>query len=164
MTESGSLYDFQEFFTMEEASALIAGVGSRHHPKGVPQIVKRMRDDVERGRLTVVGGVIARDELASWIAAAGLSSEYSFGSPPDHGDQSIVGAIALCGLPVELRAAIMAHQAVLNGFGDKATTPRIRLIEYLKKHYPAFKKGQVSRVATVANPDKTTGRKKNNKE
>ena len=164
MTESGSIYDFQESFSMEVASALIAGVGPRHHPKGVSPIVERMRNDAGRGRLTVVGGVIARDEISRWLAASGLGSSYQFSSPPDHGDKSIDGAINLSDLPLELRAATIAHREVLNGFGDQTTTPRTRLIEYLKKHYPAFKQGQVSRVATVANPDKTTGRKKSIKE
>jgi hypothetical protein len=159
-----SAYDFQESFTMEVASALIEGLGPRFHPKGLPQIVQRMRDDAGRGLLTVVDGVIARDEIARWIAASGLGSEYSFGSPPDHGGQSIKGAIDLSNLPVELRAATMAHRALLDGYGDQSATPRTRLIAYLKEHYPAFKQEQKQRIATVANPDKTTGRKKNIKE
>ena len=46
MTQSSSSYDFQETFSIEEASALIAGLSPRHHPKGVPRITKRMQDGV----------------------------------------------------------------------------------------------------------------------
>ena len=63
-------------------------------------------------------------------------------------------------LPAELDAANMAFRAVNNGYGDTTTTPKNRLIDYLQKHYPAFKPEQVNRIATVANPDKSTGRKK----
>ena len=63
-------------------------------------------------------------------------------------------------LPAELDAANMAFRAVTNGYGDTTTTPKNRLTNYLQKHYPAFKPEQVNRIATVANPDKSTGRKK----
>jgi hypothetical protein len=63
-------------------------------------------------------------------------------------------------LPPELDAANMAFRAVTNGYGDPTVTPRNRLVDYLEKNYPDFKAEQVQRIATVANPDKTTGRKK----
>ncbi len=68
-----------------------------------------------------------------------------------------------CDLPQELDAGNMAFRAVTNGYGDQSATTRNRLIDYLKKHYPDFKEGQVERIATVANPDKSTGRKKSTK-
>ena len=67
-------------------------------------------------------------------------------------------------LPPELDAANMAFRAVTNGFGDQSATARNRLVIYLKTHYPDFKDEQVQRIATVANPDKSTGRKKAGKE
>lgn len=70
------------------------------------------------------------------------------------------GEIDPLDLPLELDAANMAFRAVSKGFGDQSVTPKNRLIAYLQKHYPDFKKEQVKRIATVANPDKTTGRKK----
>ena len=66
--------------------------------------------------------------------------------------------------PPELDAANMAFRAVSNGYGNQSATVRNRLIEYLEKHYPSFKGEQVQRIATVANPDKSTGRKKIGKE
>jgi hypothetical protein len=67
-------------------------------------------------------------------------------------------------LPAELDAANVAFRAVTNGHGDPAATPRNRLIDYLEKNFPDFKPEQVQRIATVANPDKSTGRKKSAKE
>lgn len=65
--------------------------------------------------------------------------------------------------PEELDSANMAFQAVTNGYGDQSETFRIRLVDYLKKTFPKFTNDAVQRIATVANPSKTPGRKKNNK-
>ena len=67
-------------------------------------------------------------------------------------------------LPFELDAANMAFRAVSNGYGDQAATPRNRLVKYLESHYSHFTKEQVLRIATVANPDKSPGRKKSYQE
>jgi hypothetical protein len=61
-------------------------------------------------------------------------------------------------LPAELDAAKIAFRAVTNGYGDAATF-RNRLIQYLEEHFPSFRPEAVKRIATLANPDKTTGRK-----
>jgi hypothetical protein len=66
--------------------------------------------------------------------------------------------------PEELDSANMAFQAVTNGFGDPSETFRIRLVDYLKKTFPKFTNDAVQRIATVANPSKSPGRKKNNKQ
>lgn len=66
-------------------------------------------------------------------------------------------------LPIELDAANMAYRAVLNGYGSSDTF-RNRLIEYLFETFPYLKNDAIQRIATVANPDKTTGRKKREKE
>ncbi len=63
-------------------------------------------------------------------------------------------------LPKELDAANIAFRAVLNGYGKHTATRRNRTIAYLKENYKDFKPDAIKRIATVANPDKTTGRKK----
>jgi hypothetical protein len=67
-------------------------------------------------------------------------------------------------LPLELDSANMAFRAVTTGYGDPTATFRNRLIEYLKNTLPNLKREEVDRIATVANPDKSRGRKKRNKE
>lgn len=67
-------------------------------------------------------------------------------------------------LPVDLDAANMAYRAVSNGYGDTAETDRKRIVNYLREKYPDFAKDRINRIATVANPDKSTGRKKIGKE
>ncbi len=67
-------------------------------------------------------------------------------------------------LPKELDAANMAYRAVLNGHGSEADSFKNRLIDYLKTRYPHFTNDAVLRIATVANPDKAPGRKKQNRE
>ncbi len=67
-------------------------------------------------------------------------------------------------LPIELDAANMAYRAVLNGYGNQSDTFKNRLIDYLQTTYTDLKTEAVQRIATVANPDKATGRKKITKE
>ena len=67
-------------------------------------------------------------------------------------------------LPIELDAANMAYRAVLNGHGSETDSFKNRLIDYLKTRYPHFTNDAVLRIATVANPDKAPGRKKQNRE
>jgi hypothetical protein len=63
-------------------------------------------------------------------------------------------------LPVELDAANIAFRSVKNGYGDQAATFRNRVIDYLKANHSHMTDEALQRIATVANPDKTTGRKK----
>lgn len=67
-------------------------------------------------------------------------------------------------LPIELDAANMAYRAVLNGYGNQSDTFKNRLTAYLQTTYTDLSRDAISRIATVANPDKSTGRKKPNKE
>lgn len=62
-------------------------------------------------------------------------------------------------LPEELDAANMAFRAVTNNYGDQSETFKNRLIDYLRKTFPDFSNSAVERIATVANPDKSPGRK-----
>lgn len=164
MAADFSAFDFQQSFSIEEASVLIQGMQPRFHPNGIPQVVRRMRDAVAKGEMAIADGVIPREEISRWLAASGLMSEYQFGIPANLGSQSGVGDIDPSDLPPELDAANMAYRAIENGYGDSASTPKQRLVAYLESHYPSFKPEQVKRIATVANPDKSTGRKKPGKE
>jgi hypothetical protein len=112
--------------------------------------------------------VFTRGELTRWLSAIGMKSVYQFDRSKD---LTIPTAIVLtdqdidpADLPVELDAANMAYRAVLNGYGDKSETFKNRLIDYLKGHYTDLKPEAVQRIATVANPDKSAGRKKRDKE
>jgi hypothetical protein len=67
-------------------------------------------------------------------------------------------------LPRELDAAMMAFRAVTNGYGDTSATFKNRLIDYLEKSFEHLGKEAIQRIAIVANPDKSTGRKKSIKE
>ena len=66
-------------------------------------------------------------------------------------------------LPEELDAANLAFRAVTNKYGDQSATFRNRLVDYLKNTFPKFKNDTVERIATVANPDKSPGRKPSRK-
>ncbi|MBX7229997.1 MAG: hypothetical protein K1X48_10375 [Burkholderiaceae bacterium] len=66
--------------------------------------------------------------------------------------------------PEELDAANIAFRRVSRGYGDKALTFRNRLLAFLEENYSHLKSEAIERIATVANPDKTRGRKKNDKE
>jgi hypothetical protein len=74
------------------------------------------------------------------------------------------GVIDPADLPEELSAANIAFRAVSNGYGDVNAPFKRRLIDYLEKHYLAKKllasHEAVERIATVANPDKSPGRKR----
>jgi hypothetical protein len=61
-------------------------------------------------------------------------------------------------LPDELDCALMALRAVRNGYGTESTQ-RKRITEWLKAHRSDLKPDAIERIATVANPDKATGRK-----
>ena len=67
-------------------------------------------------------------------------------------------------LPDELHMANLAFRAVTNGHGKQSDTFRNRVISYLKLTYPNLKNDPLQRIATVANPDKSTGRKRRNPE
>ncbi len=69
-----------------------------------------------------------------------------------------------CDIPMELDAANLAFRAVSNGHGERSATFKNRLINYLEKNFTDLKPEAVQRIATVANPDKSTGRKKRDKE
>jgi hypothetical protein len=79
-------------------------------------------------------------------------------------ETSIESEIDPSDLPAELDAANTAYRAVLNGYGKQGDTPKNRLIAYLKATYKHLTPNAVARIATVANPDKSPGRMKSDKE
>ena len=109
-----------------------------------------------------------RQSIARWLAATGMKSVYQFDrvncSPTTPVVSEPDSDIDPTELPPELDAANVAFRAITKGYGDPKATARNRLIDYLETAFPSFKPEQVQRIATVANPDKTTGRKKIGKE
>lgn len=103
----------------------------------------------------------SRTAVAAWLEAIGMPSEYHF----DRNQRSISemegeDLFDPSDFPEELSIANIAFRAVKNGHGDSSATFRNRLIDYLGKVYPDLKDEAVDRIATVANPDKSRGRKK----
>jgi hypothetical protein len=116
--------------------------------------------------------VFSREEIHRWLEAIKVRSIYEF-SPSvqapelitDDRTQKVEQAeleIDPSDYPNELDAANMAFRAIAKGYGDQTKTARNRLVDYLNERYPEFRQQQRERIATVANPDKTTGRKKSN--
>jgi hypothetical protein len=108
----------------------------------------------------------SREQIANWLDVIGMQSKYEFrrGGTTSPAREAIAIEIDPADLPIELDAANLAFRAVMNGYGDPSKTPRNRLIDYIEENFPDFKSEQVQRIATVANPDKTTGRKRSSKE
>ncbi|HPW29492.1 MAG TPA: hypothetical protein PLL01_08905 [Rhodoferax sp.] len=100
----------------------------------------------------------SRIELSRWLDAIGMKSVYKF--TPEHKNQTAQEPyIDPSDLPNELHAANIAFRAVTHGYGDNNETFKNRLRDYLEKHFIDLTPEAVNRIATVANPDKTTGRK-----
>jgi hypothetical protein len=66
--------------------------------------------------------------------------------------------------PYELQAANIAFRAITKGHGDNTATFKNRLIDFIEKNFTELSNEAIQRIATVANPDKSTGRKKSGKE
>jgi len=155
-------YDFHNKFTIELASALIAGLEPRHHPAGSKTIAQRMRADVSEGKLSLVENQADRNEIARWLAESQLKSDYVFDLRRSVSDDQVKASSnsAPEDLPEQLDIANITYRAVSNGYGDNAATFRNRMVDYLKSNYPELSTEAVNRIATVANPDKSPGRKK----
>jgi len=106
----------------------------------------------------------ARYSIVGWLKAIGMKSVYQFDLRKDSTTPTTIVQsdpdISPDDLPEELYLANLAYRAVLNGYGDKSDTFKTRLIDYLQKNYADLKTEAVQRIATVANADKTAGRKK----
>ena len=99
-----------------------------------------------------------RAEIVRWLGVVDATSKYQFdlGPTSTRGDAEIDPS----DFPDELDAANIAFRSVKNGYGDQSATPKNRTIAFLQENYPRLSNEAVQRIATVANPDKTTGRKK----
>ena len=131
---------------------------------------------VEAGRVALYEQRFSRSELGRWIKENSLPSAYPFvadttGEASDQYEKEIpgltvqpkTGSVTLeidpADLPDELSAANIAFRAITNGYGNQSKPPRARLEDFLREMYPALKATAIDRIATIANPDKTTGRK-----
>ena len=108
----------------------------------------------------------SRKQISNWLGVIGMVSLYPFERSgvklgATHTDQSEVDP---SDMPLELDIANIAYRAVTNGYGDPMATPRSRLVAYVKEHFVELKPDTVKRIATIANPDKSVGRKNYGKE
>jgi hypothetical protein len=187
-----SHWDFSLEFRYWEAASLMAGIdpcnyklhrakidpiarrlewdSMKSFAKG-PRWVRESPTDLECCKPERTEPMFERSEIVRWLGATGLPSVYCFELSGAHADQSPrltdatdTDLIDPSDLPPELDAANLAYRAITNGFGDQSATRRNRLIQFLESTYPDFKPEQIQRIATVANPDKTTGRKKLDRE
>lgn len=107
----------------------------------------------------------SRAELARWLQAVDVSSAYQFAPAIGLSESTAVLEqtqeleIDPSDLPPELQVANMAYRAIQNGHGDQAKTFKNRLIDYLKVNFKDLKPEAIRRIAVVANPDKSPGRK-----
>ena len=151
----GYSHDFAKSFTLEVASALIAGRNLRFNPNGDSVILKRLKEDVQAGKLTVTGGQVERAAVARWLVENGLTSAYEFDL-----DVTSTHDIDPDELPEELAAANIMLRAYKNHTPASSLTPKQWIIDRLERDYPHFSQEQRKRIATVANPDKSSGRRK----
>jgi len=122
----------------------------------------------DRSHLKFSNQKFSRKQLTGWLKAIGMKSVYQFALRNDSTTPTAIAQsdpdIDPFDLPPELDIANIAWRSVQNGYGLQSDTPRNRLIDYLGKNYKMLKPEAVQRIATVANPDKSPGRKKRDKE
>jgi len=102
-------------------------------------------------------------ETARWLDAIGSSSVYRFKGMSAAAPPAPITPVVIdpTDLPSELDYANQAHRAVFLGHGsDTSATFRNRIVDYLANTYKHLTPEAIQRIATVANPDKSTGRKK----
>lgn len=105
--------------------------------------------------------MFTRSAIIRWLNAVGMPSKYMFDRVMDEsGRWTRRSGLEPEDLPIELDIALIAFQAVRNGFGDHSATYKNRLEAYLRQFYSDLKDSVIDRIATVANPDKERGRKK----
>ena len=156
----GFSHDFVKSFTLEVASALISGLNLRFKPGGDPIILMRLKSDVQARNLTLTAnGQVDRGEIVRWLAANGLTSIYKFDlvDVTNHG-------IDPDDIPDELAAANIVFRAFKQHAPPSPLTAKQWITARLEKDFDHLTPEQRKRIAIVANPDKTTGRKKNPKQ
>lgn len=125
------------------------------------------------------GYLVRLDDVSAWLRTQGIEIGYAISSTKnetwDEDESEIINNIGVpdqaaesnidpADLPEELHVANIAFRAVTKGYGDKTSTFKNRLIDYLEKNFIDLKNEAVQRIATVANPDKGRGRKKSSTE
>ena len=106
-----------------------------------------------------------RQDIIQWLAAIAGASVYAFDKAASV-TSNVADVVAPApeidpeDLPYELDCANVAFRAVTNGYGDPAATFKNRLLGYLNEKHSALAPDAISRIATVANPDKSPGRPK----
>jgi hypothetical protein len=109
--------------------------------------------------------VVRTDALTDFLKSVD-GTPSTMEKPPDDPDNEGVAGDNFdpADLPDELYMANLAFRAVTNGHGKQSDTFRNRIISYLKLNYPNLKNDPLQRIATVGNPDKSTGRKRRSPE
>lgn len=105
----------------------------------------------------------SRHEVYAWLQAIGEKSAYQFNI--EHvllhaAEAKSEIELDPSDLPEELDAANMAFRAVSNAKGKPTETFRKRIIAYLKENHPNLTDEAIKRISTLANSDKSPGRKK----
>lgn len=122
----------------------------------LPLSVSSMKSDFERQ-------AFSRADVRRWIEQEGLRSAYDFADDADNTLARMIDAspddVDPSDMPEELQAANIAYRAVLKGYGRPGETFRNRLVTFLEERYQ-FSEEAVKRIATVANADKSSGRKR----
>ena len=69
---------FREF-TPEQISVLMMGLSLRFYgKKGVEPIISRIHDDIKKGFMKTIGGLVTREEVVRYLKKQDLSSDYQF--------------------------------------------------------------------------------------
>jgi hypothetical protein len=109
--------------------------------------------------------VVRRNSLTDFISSVSDTPPTMEKRPDDPDNEGVAGDnFDPADLPDELYMANLAFRAVTNGYGEQSDTFRNRIISYLKLTYPNLKNDPLQRIATVGNPDKSTGRKRRSPE
>lgn len=95
-----------------------------------------------------------------WLMELNSENDYAFQMTHFFAKTELQNDIDPSDMPDELHTANIAFRAVKNGFGNASATFRNRLIQYLEITFKDLNSEAVQRIATVANPDKSTGRKR----
>lgn len=120
-----------------------------------------LRNKAYVGHSDFSGAFFSRKEIQRWLDALGMTSVYQFDQNGSGGITAAKEALDIdpTDLPEELDAANVAYRVVSHRFDIKTGTFRNKVKDYVKNNYPHLKHDAVERIATVANPDKTRGRK-----
>jgi hypothetical protein len=101
-----------------------------------------------------------REEISRWLLACKLHSIYPFLKAQAVDTRDLITDANLAHMPLELHSANLAFDAVMQGYRSEIPSFKQRIEAWLKQYRPALVPAAVERISTVANNDKTTGRKR----